>query len=235
LPQILAVEGERTSEQLVEQCAQGIDIGAGVYVEATHLGLLRAHVLGGADEDAELGEEAPLGQVLGRRLGHAEVDDLGNGAVVLDRHQDVRGLQVTVDDPLLVRVLDPLADLHEQPETLSCAEQVPVAVGGDGFALDVLHGEVRPALRRRATVEDSGDHRVVHERQSLSLGLEAGDDLGRVHSRLDDLQGHLATNGLHLLREPDLSHASFAETLEKAVASEGISGGSACLVERAPL
>ena len=48
-----------------------------------------------------------------------------------------------------------------------------------------------------AAVEDAGDVDVVHHRQGLPLGLEAGDDLAAVHARLDDLEGDLA---LHRLR-----------------------------------
>ena len=58
-----------------------------------------------------------------------------------------------------------------------------------GIALDQLHHEVRPARlasrRRRSTLRDV---RVVHQRQRLPLGLEAGDDLPRVHAQLDDLE-----------------------------------------------
>ena len=38
------------------------------------------------------------------------------GLAVLERDQDVRGLDVAVDDPLLVRALDGLADLDEEPQ-----------------------------------------------------------------------------------------------------------------------
>jgi hypothetical protein len=61
---------------------------------------------------------------------------------------------------------------------------------------------------------------MVHERQGLTLGLEAGDDPRRVHPGLDDLEGNLAVNGLCLLCEPDLSHASLAHQLHKAVSAE---------------
>ena len=36
--------------------------------------------------------------------------------------------------------------------------------------------------------------RMVHQGQGLPLGLEAGDDLPRVHAGLDDLEGHLAAD-----------------------------------------
>ena len=56
-------------------------------------------------------------------------------------------------------------------------ELVVVAVLGDRDAVDQLHDEVGPAAVGRAGVEDPGDVRVVHQRQGLPLGLEAGDDL----------------------------------------------------------
>ena len=40
-----------------------------------------------------------------------------------------------------------------------------------------------------AGVEHPGDAGVVHQREGLALGLEAGHDLLGVHARLDDLQG----------------------------------------------
>ena len=47
------------------------------------------------------------------RLGDAEVDDLRDRHVVLERHQDVGGLEVAMDDALLVRVLDRIAHREE--------------------------------------------------------------------------------------------------------------------------
>ena len=42
---------------------------------------------------------------------------------------------------------------------------------------------------------DARDARVAHAGQRLALGLEASDDLPRVHALADDLEGHLATDG----------------------------------------
>ena len=67
------------------------------------------------------GEQRPLGQPLVGRLGDAEVDHLGHRLAVVERHQDVRRLDVAVDDPLLVGVLDRLADRDEQLQPLARA------------------------------------------------------------------------------------------------------------------
>jgi hypothetical protein len=53
-------------------------------------------------------------QPLRRRLGHSEVDDLRDSLAVSHLHQDVRRLDVAVDDPLLVRVLHSCTHLLEQ-------------------------------------------------------------------------------------------------------------------------
>ena len=74
----LLVERRRAGEQFVEQHAQRVDVAAGVDVEAGHLRLLGAHVERRADHLGEGGEQRLLGELLARRLGHAEVDHLGH-------------------------------------------------------------------------------------------------------------------------------------------------------------
>lgn len=64
-----------------------------------------------------------------------------------------------------------------------------------------------------------GDRGVIQHGQCLVLGLEAGDDLPRVHSGLDELQGHGATDGGPLLGAPDLTHAAGADPLTQGVRS----------------
>ena len=99
-----------------------------------------------------------------------------------------------------------------------CARRqvVVVAVLGDRHAVDQLHDEVRPARFRGPGVEDAGDVDMVHHGQGLTLGLEAGDDLAAVHAGLDDLERHLALDGLGLLGHPDRAHAALADLLQAA-------------------
>src|SRR5262245_44361533 len=59
--------------------------------------------------------------------------------------QDVRRLEVAVDDPLLMRMLNRVADRDEQLQPLAGGESVLVAVGGDGDAVDQFHDEIGPA------------------------------------------------------------------------------------------
>ena len=120
-PRVSLSNGVVPVKQLVEQHAQRIDVAAGVDAELVHLRLLGAHVQRRADELREAGVERLLGERCADRLGDAEVDHLGDRLAVVQRDQDVGGLQVAVDDPLLVGVLHGLADGDEQLQPLADA------------------------------------------------------------------------------------------------------------------
>ena len=80
----LLVERRGAGQQLVEEHAQGVDVAAGVDVQApVDLGLLGAHVQRRADELGEAGVERLLGERWPGGLGDAEVDDLGDGHAVV--------------------------------------------------------------------------------------------------------------------------------------------------------
>jgi hypothetical protein len=110
----------------------------------------------------------------------------GTGTVV-DRHQNIRGLKVAVDDALLMRVLHGVANLDKEIEPSLRIEFVLVAIVGDANAAHQLHDEVGAARLGGAGVEHLGDVGMVHHGQCLPLGLEAGDDIAGVHAKLDDL------------------------------------------------
>ena len=65
---------------------------------------------------------------------------------------------------------------------------------------------------------------MVHERQRLPLGLEAGDHLAAVHAGLDDFQRHLAADGMLLLGDEDQSHAALADLLHQLVGTDHRAG-----------
>ena len=77
--------------------------------------------------------------------------------------------------------------------------------------------EVRSSRLRRSGVEDLGDTGMVHQGQRLSLGLEASDHLVGIHAQFDDLESHLAADGLLLLGHVDHRHAAFADLLQELV------------------
>ena len=87
---------------------------ARIDVQPAHLRLLGTDVSRRADELLKLREHRLVRQLLLRGLGDAEIDHLGHRHAVVQRDQDVRGLDVAMNDALLMRVLDRLANLDEQ-------------------------------------------------------------------------------------------------------------------------
>ncbi len=125
-----------------------------------------------------------------------------------------------MDDPLLMGVLHRLADGNEQIQPLPRREVVLVAIAGDRHPFDEVHDEVGPAGASCTGVQHAGDVRVVHQGQRLPFGLEAGDNLFRVHAGLDQLDGDEALDRLGLLRHPDAAHAAFADLLQKLIRTD---------------
>ncbi len=136
--------------------------------------------------------------------------------------KNIGRLDVAMDDRLVMRMLHALANVHEEFEALTSAETVIVAIFRDGNAGDVLHYEVRNTRDCGTRVENFGDGRMVHQRQRLALGLEAGDDFARVHTRFDQLDGNAAADRNFLFCEPDLAHTAYADPLhEPVIADDG--------------
>ena len=111
---------QRARDQLVEDHAEGIHVRAEVDLVGVAARLLRAHVGQRSLHSAGLGEQRGDDVGVGDP-GQAEVEDLdlqrtasAAGALGSQPDQDVGGLEVAVHDPALMRVVDGLADLHEQ-------------------------------------------------------------------------------------------------------------------------
>ncbi len=223
--QFLRIEGRAAGQQLIEQHAQAVDVAARVNVQPAHLRLLGAHVGRRADELVQLRIDRRVGQPALGRLGDAEINHLGHRHAIVQRDQDVRGLDVAVDDALLVRVLDGVADLDEQVKPFPGAEAVLVAVVGDADAPDQFHDEVGAARLGGAGVEHLGDVGMVHHGQSLPLGLEARDHRLGVHAQLDDLQRHAPAHRFGLLGDIDDAATAFADFLQQLVAADGLARG----------
>ena len=156
-----------------------------------------------------------------RCLGDAEVDDLGHRKGVVERDQHVGGLEVAVDDALLVGVLHGLADGDEQLQPLPRREPVLVAVLGDGHALDQLHDEVGPArfgLRRRRR-----PWRCCGWSMSARACRSASKRATTCRVSMPGLMTFRATRrrtGCSLLGHEDQAHAAFADLLQQLVGAD---------------
>ncbi len=122
-------------------------------------------------------------------------------------HQHVTRLQIAVDDPFLMSMLHRVTDGGEELEPGPHREAFLIAIVSDRHAGDQFHHEERLTGVGRATVVDAGAVGMVHQRQCLSLGVEPGNDGSRIHADLDQLERHVAEDGLGLVGEVDRSHA----------------------------
>ena len=168
----------------------------------------------------KVGEERLLGQLLVGGFGDAEVDHLRHGHAVVQCDQDVRRLDVAVDDALLVGVLDGLADLDEQFQPLA-AESFALSqysvIGTPWTSSMTKYGRpvsVAPASSTLAMLGwsiSASAWRSASKRAMTCL---------RVHAQLDDLEGDLAADRLVLLGHVDHAHAAFADLLQQLVRAE---------------
>ena len=157
-----------------------------------------------------------------RRSGFRDAKvDYARGRFAIDfDDENVGRLDVAMNDGLLMRVLYSFADFDEEFQPLPDFELLLIAVVGDGQAGYVLHHKVGLPPVGGASVEDFGDRRVVHDGQRLTLRAEALKQRVVVHAGLDEFEGDLALEGRGLFREPDLSHAAFAQFFYQSVGAD---------------
>src|SRR3989442_1482153 len=181
--QLLAIKGRLAYQQLVEQHAQAVDVRPRINVQPAHLRLLGADVSRRADELLELREHRLVRQLLLRGLGDAEINHLRHRFAVVQRDENVRGLDVAMDDALLVRVLDRLADFDKEIEPFFGWKLVLIAVLGDLDPPDQFHDEVGPArahtarfplIRPSGTLSPSGGEGARRADEGESRGMGAG-------------------------------------------------------------
>jgi hypothetical protein len=109
---------------------------------------------------------------------------------------------------------------NEQLQTLSQRQMFLVAILRDRNSIDQFHHEVGASGFGRAAVEHTSDIRMLHHRQRLPFGLEPGDNLVRVHTGLNDLQGDASFDRLFLLGHVNDAHAPFADLLQQFVGAD---------------
>jgi len=183
---------QRARHQLEEHDAERVDVAAHVDRVGGAAQLLGRRVSERADEPARPRD---------RRGGGAGVDALGQPEVEDARlarriDADVPGLQVAVDDAVLVGVVHRAADLDEEGDGVAGgpardAPRLRELVERD--PLDELHGEEEAPVARAALVEQRDDVHVAELEDGLDLAVETG-DLRFVRERAveEDLERDLA-------------------------------------------
>ena len=127
-----------------------------------------------------------------------------------------------MNDALLMRVLYGTAHIDEEDQSLSQRQSLGVAVLRDRQAAHQLHREVRIAGVGLAGMQHLGDSGVIHERQRLTLGCEARDDLARELSGVNDLDGNAAPDEARFLGLVHGAHASLTQQLNDPVRTDAL-------------
>src|SRR5262245_37790353 len=90
----------------------------------------------------ELSEERLVGETLLSGLRHSKVDHFGNGFVAMQGHQNVRWLEIPVNDALLVGMLHGRTDVKKELQSILRREIRLVTELRDRQALHQFHHEV---------------------------------------------------------------------------------------------
>ncbi len=219
LDHALAGEGRLARQQGVQDRPEPIDVGRRGDRAATPGGLLGAHV-GRRAHDRAAGRQFDVGL---DPLGQAEIGDVRMAFPV---DEDVRRLQVAVEDASQVGVLDGLGGLDHQGGcgTGPFAERFELI--GEVAPLDELHAEIALAVVL-AHLVDRHDAGVVEQGDRLGLVLEP-EQVGVIgqHAGLD----HLECDGPVEVDLPSLvddAHAAAAQLLEELVVAEVADGRAA--------
>ena len=139
----------------------------------------------------------------------AEVEQLRR-AVAGD--ENVRGLDVPVHDQIAMRELHRRADADEQLQAFANEQGTAVAVGVDGFAVDVLHHEIRGAVLEIAAVDEARDRRMSECRENVPLAVQAAAQARMQRRMVQHLDGDdLLILSVVALASIDGAHAAVTE------------------------
>jgi hypothetical protein len=227
LDRVAPLERPSAREHLVEQDAEGEDVAA--RVDRVAPGLLGRHVGERPHDRALEGAVAPAprgGVRVPRRreAGEAEVEHLHETA--LGQH-DVAGLDVPVDDAVLVRVGEGLRHLPRNGHQGRRLQAPALEHLGERPAPHVLHrdvGDIRPVALPFPHVVDDGHVGMVEGRGDPGLAQETSGRLGVTRVLAGQhLQGDEAVQA-RVLGQPDLAHRAGAERLPEDVVRDRLRG-----------
>jgi hypothetical protein len=215
------VAGERAfrGREQVEDRGEREEIRAPVHLRTAEL--LRSGERRRADERAVAGE-------LGLR--DPRDPEVGDPRAPVRPDEDVRGLDVAVDDTALVRglerfgkLLDPRDDLREGRPRAGLPDDVETP------ALDELHDDEGAAVARGSDVEDRDDARVRETSRGARLEEETALPLrpllgGEPFGNAQELHRDAAADA-RVERAPDLTGGAGADALAQEVAARHERGG----------
>src|SRR5439155_20206072 len=197
---------------MVENCAQSIHIAVPAHLAALRTGLLRRHEVRRTEHLAGHGNAG----VTIEPLGQAKVRD---ARLIARVHEDVRWLEIAVQDALAVRVVNGFGGEPDVTRGFRGRQRTVAHELGEVLSLDVIHREVMLAVVD-AHVVNGDDVRVPEESRSRDLALEPSNDLltceplGQNHLYCDDALE------IEMPRAIDHAHPAAGNLFEKFVIAE---------------
>ena len=126
-----------------------------------------------------------------------------------------------MNDPGLVCVLHRAAGRVNEPDALLERGLAALAMDVDGFAIDVLHDEVRRAIRGLAPIEQAGDAGVGQVGEELSFVAQSRENVGTRERPADELDRDFRfVLGVIALGEVDRTHATMADLTDQSVGAD---------------
>ena len=120
-----------------------------------------------------------------------------------------------------VRIAHRIQHLQEHADARRPVEPARVAPRHQGFALHVLHRDVRNAAGIHAGVVQAGDPRILQRGEDVAFEREALGHLRRTTLQARDLQRHLAfERAVGAAGEPDVRHAAGPQRPQQLVGAE---------------
>ena len=162
----------------------------------------------------KVGQDGFLRERFLNRFSDTKIDDFWDWLSILDGDENVRGFQVTVNNALLVGVLDGVAKLNKESKAFLERELVRLAVLRDPNSANQFHHEIWAASHGRPAVQHACNARMIHERERLAFRFESGNDALGIHAQFDHLDRDMAPNGLALLSPINDAEAPFADLLQ---------------------
>ena len=161
-------------------------------------------------------------------LGQSEVGDVG---LALAIEEDVRGLQVAVEDASLVRVMDGAGDIGQQPRGRAGVGGEFGQAIGEATAVDQLHAEIA-VVAVGAHLMDGDDIGVVERGDGLGLEPEppavvvAGQPAGQDHL---ERHGAIQTQLAGREHDPHAAAGDLAGALMVTEVADGVAGRGASI------
>ncbi len=132
--------------------------------------------------------------------------------------ENVGGLQVQMQNKLLMRGLYRRRYLQEEVELCPNAQVMASAILIDRNSIDVLQHQIGPSVRSHSAVQQSRDAAVCQPSQDLTLFTKPFFQCGREDALLNDLHRDLLlVNAVCALRQIDGTHAAAAKLAQQTV------------------